>query len=66
MGAHACQSQDLRWRRFYEAALVEIDLQVIPRRIRIAKKAIHLRIVKLHKVEDVEASGRSWTTHCAG
>ena len=57
MGAHTCESHDLRWRRLYEAALVEIDGEVLLRRISLAKKAIHLQIVKLHKTDD---AGNVW------
>ena len=46
------QSVDLRWRRLYKSALLEIDQEVLPRRIRIAKIAIHSEIVKLHKADD--------------
>jgi hypothetical protein len=52
MGSHASQSRDLRWHQLYEAAVLEVDLEVLPRRIRIAKKAIHLQIVKLHKMDE--------------
>jgi hypothetical protein len=52
MGSHASQSRDLRWRRLYEAAVLELDLEVLPRRIRVAKKAIHLQIGKLHKLDE--------------
>jgi hypothetical protein len=57
MGSPTSQSRDLRWRRLYEAAVLEVDLEVLPRRIRVAKKAIHLQIVKLHKVDD---AGNVW------
>ena len=43
---------DLRWRRLYESALLELDQGLLPRRIRIAKIAIHSQIVKLHKADD--------------
>ena len=46
------QSADLRWRCLYEAALVEVDQELLPRRVRVAKMAIHSRIIKLHKVDD--------------
>ena len=39
------------------ASRVQIDLEVLPRRIEIAKKAIHLQIVKLHKTDD---AGNVW------
>jgi hypothetical protein len=52
MGSHASQSRDIRWRRLYEAAVLEVDLKILPRRVRIAKKAIHSQIVKLHKVDE--------------
>jgi len=35
------QSVDLRWRRLYKSALLEVDQELLPRRIRIAKIAIH-------------------------
>ena len=46
------QSADLRWGRLYEAALVEVDQELLPRRARVAKMVIHSRIIKLHKVDD--------------
>jgi hypothetical protein len=46
------QSVDLRWRRLYKSALLELDQEVLPRRIRIAKIAVHSEIVKLHKADD--------------
>ena len=46
------QSVDLRWRRLYNSALLELDQELLPRRIRIAKIAIHSEIVKLHKADD--------------
>jgi hypothetical protein len=52
MGSHASQSRDIRWRRLYEAAVLEVDLKILPRRVRVAKKAIHSQIVKLHKVDE--------------
>jgi hypothetical protein len=52
MGSHASQPHELRWRRLYEAAVLEVDQQVLPRRVRVAKKAIHWHIVKLHKVDE--------------
>lgn len=52
MGSQASQSLDLRWRRLYEAAVLEVDLKILPRRVRVAKKAIHSHIVKLHKVDE--------------
>jgi hypothetical protein len=57
MGSQASQSRDVRWRRLYEAAVLEVDLEVLPRRVSAAKKAIHLQIVKLHKVDD---AGNVW------
>ena len=46
------QSVDLRWRRLYNSALLELDQELLPRRIRIAKIAIHSEIAKLHKADD--------------
>jgi len=46
------QSVDLRWRRLYNSALLELDQELLPRRIRIAKIAVHSEIVKLHKADD--------------
>ena len=46
------QSIDLRWRRLYNSALLELDQELLPRRIRIAKIAVHSEIVKLHKADD--------------
>jgi hypothetical protein len=57
MGSPTSQSRDLRWRRLYEAAVLEVDLEVLPRRIRVAKKAIHLQILKLHKTDE---AGEVW------
>jgi hypothetical protein len=37
------QSADLRWRRLYEAALLESDQELLRRRVRVAKMAIHSR-----------------------
>ena len=51
MGSHASQSRDLRWRQLYEAAVLEEDQETLPRRVRVAKKAINLQIVKLHKMD---------------
>jgi hypothetical protein len=50
--SRVAQSADSRWRRLYEAALVEVDQELLPRRVRVAKMAIHSRIIKLHKVDD--------------
>jgi hypothetical protein len=36
-----------RWRKLYDAAVLEIDLEVLPRRINVARKAIKLRIERL-------------------
>jgi hypothetical protein len=36
----------------YEAALFEVDPEILPRRIGMARKAIHLQIVKLHKMDE--------------
>jgi hypothetical protein len=52
MDSHASQSRDIRWQRLYEAAVLEVDLKILPRRVRVAKKAIHSQIVKLHKVDE--------------
>jgi hypothetical protein len=52
MGSHASQSRDIRWRRLYDAAVLEVDLNILPRRVRVAKKAIHSHIVKLHKMDE--------------
>jgi hypothetical protein len=57
MGSHASQSRGLRWWRLYEAAVLEVDQQILPRRIKVAKKAIHLQVVNLHKVDD---AGNVW------
>jgi hypothetical protein len=46
------QSVDLRWRRLYESALLELDQELLPRRIRVAKIAIHSQILKMHKCDD--------------
>jgi hypothetical protein len=50
--SRVAQSADLRWRRLYEAALLEVDQELLPRRVRVAKMAIHSRISKLHKMDD--------------
>ena len=36
----------------YEAAVIESVLDLLPRRVRVAKKAIHSQIMKLHKVDE--------------
>ena len=54
MGSGAIQSHDPRWRRLYEAAVLEADQQILPRRVSVAKKAIHLQIVKSHKMDEAE------------
>ena len=57
MGLQAIQSRDLRWRRLYEAAVLEVDQEILPRRVRVAKKTIHLQIVRSHKVDE---AGELW------
>ena len=57
MGSQASQSHDLRWRRLYEAAVLEVDQELLPRRVRLAKKEIHLQIVKSHKMDE---AGELW------
>ena len=57
MGSQASQSHDLRWRWLYEAAVLEVDQAILPRRVRVAKKAIHLQIVRSHKVDE---AGELW------
>ena len=57
MGSQASQSHDLRWRWLYEAAVLEVDQAILPRRVRLAKKAIHLQIVKSHKRDE---AGEIW------
>jgi hypothetical protein len=52
MGSQASQPHELRWRRLYEAAVLEVDQTVLPKRVKIAKKAIHSQIVKLHKEDE--------------
>jgi hypothetical protein len=52
MGSQASQPHELRWRRLYEAAVLEVDQMVLPKRVKIAKKAIHSQIVKLHKEDE--------------
>jgi hypothetical protein len=52
MGSRASQAHDLRWRRLYKAAVLEIDVKILPRRVRVAKKAIHSHIMKLHKMDE--------------
>ena len=58
MGSEASQSHDLRWRRLYEAAVLEVDQEILPRRVRVAKRAIHLQIVKSHKMDE---AGDMWS-----
>jgi hypothetical protein len=41
----------------YEAAVLEVDLNILPRRVWIAKKAIHSQIVKSYKVDE---AGEVW------
>ena len=36
-----------RWRKLYEAAVLELDREVLPRRIDLARKAIRLRVERL-------------------
>ena len=36
-----------RWQKLYEAAVLELDLEVLPRRIDLARKAIKLRVERL-------------------
>jgi hypothetical protein len=36
-----------RWRKLYQAAVVEVNLEVLPRRIDLARKAIKLRVDRL-------------------
>ena len=36
-----------RWRKLYEAAVLELDCEVLPRRIDLARKAIKLRVERL-------------------
>ena len=57
MGSHAIRSRELRWRRLYEAAVLEVNLEILPRRVRVAKIAINSRIVKLHKMHE---AGELW------
>jgi hypothetical protein len=52
MGSQANQSRDLRWRRLYEAAVLEVDLEIVATRVKVTKKAIHSQIVKLHTVDE--------------
>ena len=51
MGSHPSQVRELRWRRLYEAAVLEVDREILPRRVRVAKKAINSQIMKLHKMD---------------
>ena len=39
---------DSHWRRFYEAAVVEVDPLAVSPRIQTAKAAIRIRIIELH------------------
>jgi hypothetical protein len=52
MGSQASQPDELRWRRLYEAAVLELDQTILPKRVKAAKKAIHSQIVKLHKEDE--------------
>jgi hypothetical protein len=52
MGSEASQSRDLRWRQLYEAAVLEVDLKILPRRVKVAKKAIHSQTVKVYKLHE--------------
>jgi hypothetical protein len=36
-----------RWRKLYEAAVLEVDCEVLPRRIDLARKAIKQRVERL-------------------
>ena len=57
MGSQASQSRELRWRRLYEAAVLEMDQEILPRRVTVAKKAIHSQIVRSHKMDE---AGELW------
>jgi hypothetical protein len=50
-------AEALLWRRLYDAALRELDPKVLTRRIDAATKAIHSRIVELHKTD---GAGELW------
>jgi hypothetical protein len=41
----------LSWRQLYEAAMRELDLQVLPLRIETAWQAIETRMLELHSVD---------------
>jgi hypothetical protein len=38
---------DACWQKLYEAAVLELDVQVLPRRIHLARKAIKARVAEL-------------------
>jgi hypothetical protein len=50
-------SDSVPWLQVYEAALVEIDPQVLPRRAEAARKAIHSQIMLLRNTDD---AGQLW------
>jgi hypothetical protein len=47
-------SRDSRWQRFYDAALVESDPERLARRVALARKAIHARIVELRSTGEAD------------
>jgi hypothetical protein len=51
-------SRDSHWRQFYDAALVELDPEVLARRVAQAMKAIQSRMVELRSRGDEE--GEFW------
>jgi hypothetical protein len=47
-------SRDSRWQRFYDAALVELNPEKLARRVAMARKAIHARIVELRNTGEAD------------
>jgi hypothetical protein len=46
------------WQKLYEAAVLEMDLGVLPSRVQAAKAAIRSRIVELRTSQPVEEDSR--------
>src|SRR5438105_3690714 len=51
-------SNDSLWHRLYQAALLELDPELLPSRVHAAKTAIETEIVELHKAGE---AGELWS-----
>jgi hypothetical protein len=61
MPAHEMSNSRARlpeWQKLYEAAVLEMDLAVLPSRVQAAKAAIRSRIVELRTSQSVEEDSR--------